>query len=141
MSVKFTNDVKIQIMTKALNKFGLEPDIREIAKMKEACTFAEKIVIQNKTVSDSRKIPIKNSYMLYEGLIICFFFNGDVPAFSFSGLVTLNSTDLKEHELYKAFEIAEKVIAYMQELTDAYLSLNELEEYISEGKGGENDTC
>ena len=95
---------------------GLDGHIKWIEQHKDAHTAAERLA---DTSRNYRVLPVKNSYMYCDSLDMCFFYSRHNNAsLAYSGCTLYASTDIKDGKIIKAFELATKVLARMQELAE-----------------------
>lgn len=119
-----TKEKQAEIIYKACKKAGLDTHIKWIITKKDVVTMAEQIAYRFRTAKlRDKSLPVKNSYVFCDTLDMSFFFDVNNRAyFSFSGYTYSGSKDIEKKSLLKAFEKAESIVDYMQELMDIKLA-------------------
>lgn len=112
-----TNEKQAELIAIACKESGLDGHIKWIERSSDAHTWAERIA-NGIRLGNVKRLPVKNSYMYCDTLDMCFFYIKDVPYMSYAGYVTVNSKDIMEDRLIKAFQTAKQVLSRMKELAE-----------------------
>ena len=109
-----------QLLYAACYESGLDGHITTLYRKGDARTPAEKIAVLNTGRRDF-PLPVKCSYMYCDGLDMTFWYDRFGGAhMAFSGITELYSADIREGNLKKAFEIAEKMLRNMENAVESY---------------------
>lgn len=112
-----TKERQAELIHDACVELGLDGHIKWIEKHRDAYTEAERLA-DSARYGDA--LPVKNSYMFCDSLDMCFFYDrGNHASIAYSGRTFHGASDIKDGNIIKAFELAAKVLARMQELADA----------------------
>ena len=109
-----------EILSQVCKEFSLDAHIKEIQSVSEAITNAERLTVSYFAVP----IQVKSSFMYCDTLDMCFFITDeDKAGFSYSGYALAGDKDVQpaygiNSKLVSAFELAQKMIARMQQLID-----------------------
>ena len=112
---KLSPKKQAELIEKACREHGLDEHIKWIQKKEDAQLFAEAIAEQHR---DRMEMPVKNSFMYCDALNMCFFYDATgIPCMSYSGYAFVDSQDLCEGNIQKAFEKAKAVLQTMAKLS------------------------
>lgn len=116
MKANLSPKKQAELIEKACRENELDGHIKWIQKKADAQNYAEIIAEQYRNGKD---LPVKNSYMYCNTLNMCFFFDPTgFPCMSYSGYAFVDSQDLCEGNLQKAFEKAKAVLQTMARLAE-----------------------
>lgn len=91
-----TNEKQAKLIAIACKESGLDGHIKWIERSSDAHTYAERIA-NGIRLGNVKRLPVKNSYMYCD---------------------TLNSKDIMEDKLVKAFQTSKQVLSRMKELAE-----------------------